>query len=351
MKVALILASNTCYAPHIYHYIRILKEENIDFDIFIWNKDNISEESCISYNEFSDLKKSRLSRVTSYFRYSKFLRNILNKNEYERVVVFTIFLAVLLYPYLRNKLKKNYFFDIRDYSPILKYLPWIIRPVIVDSFKTTISSPGFLKWLPKLKIYELSHNHRFESDFNSSSFVYESEFKHIILTIGFLRDFETNKMVINSFANNKNFTIKFVGRGLAYEPLLEYVEENQIQNAIFTGAYEKKDEINYLQKATLINILLGDDLNSKTLMTNRFYLAINNAIPVMVSGNSTQAEYVQKYNLGIVINKDKVISEMVSTYLDQFDRAKFIKGCGDFLLDITTDQKKFEMSFKQFIKY
>nr|WP_315161303.1 hypothetical protein [uncultured Flavobacterium sp.] len=209
-------------------------------------------------------------------------------------------------------------------------MPWIIRPVIKDSYKTTISSPGFLKWLPKFKNYELSHNHRFDNYFNSSSYVYESEFKHIILTIGFLRDFETNKIVINSFENNKNFTLKFVGRGLAYEPLMEFVKENQIQNVIFTGEYDKKDEIDFLKEASLINILLGDDLNSETLMTNRFYLAISNGIPVMVSGNSTQAEYVQKYNLGIVIDNDNIISDIVSTYIDQFDKEKFLKGSSDF---------------------
>lgn len=350
MKVALILASNTCYAPYIYHYIRILKEDNVDFDIIIWNKDNILEENCISYDEFSDLKRSRLFRIKSYFRYSKFVHDILNKKQYDSVVVFTIFLGVLLYPYLKHNFKKNYFFDIRDYSPLLKYLPWIIRPVIKDSYVTTISSPGFLKWLPNCKNYELSHNHTFEDNFNSTNHKYESEFKYIILTIGFLRDFETNKIVINSFENNKNFTIKFVGNGLSYEPLIIFVKENQIQNTIFTGGYDKKDEIDHLKKASLINILLGNDLNSETLMTNRFYLAISNGIPVMVSGNSTQAFYVQKYNLGIVIDNMKIIGETVSTYLDEFDRDKFLKGCGEFLLDIKKDQKKFEMSFKQFIK-
>jgi hypothetical protein len=349
MKVALILASNTCYAPYMHHYIRILNEEKIAFDIIIWNKDNIAEDNCISYNEFSDLKKSRLFRVKSYFGYAKFVKDVLNKNEYKRVVVFTIFLGILLYPYLKKEFKKSYFFDIRDYSPILNFIPWILRPIINDSFSTTISSPGFTKWLPKSKKYLLSHNYHFNDKILSNKSEFHSEFKYTILTIGFLRDFEMNKIMINSFKNDSNILMKFVGRGIAYEPLMEFVKENEIKNVIFTGAYDKKDEIDYLNEASLINILLGDDINSNTLMTNRLYLAISNGIPVIVNVNSTQGEYVNKYNLGIVINDKETINEAVLAYLDKFNSDEFLKGSAKFLSDIIADQEKFEMSFKKFI--
>jgi hypothetical protein len=349
MKVALILASNTRYAPHMYHYVRILKEKNVDFDIIIWNKDNLAEENCISYDEFSDLRKSRLFRIRSYYKYSKFVQDIVNKNGYNRVVVFTIFLGMLLYPYLRNSFKRNYFFDIRDYSPILKLIPWLIKPLVENSFKTAISSPGFLEWLPKSNDYVLSHNYRFEEDFNSSSCHSVYKFNYLILTIGFLRDFEVNKMLIDSCKNSTNFTFKFVGSGLAYEPLVNFVTTNGIKNVVFTGVYDKENELEYLQNASIMNILLGDDVNSKTLMTNRFYLAISNGIPVIVNENSIQGDYVEKYNLGIVLKDNNALSETITNYFKHFDRVKFLHGSANFLSDIRTDQIKFELSFKKFI--
>ncbi len=63
--------------------------------------------------------------------------------------------------------------------------------------------------------------------------------------------------------------MKFVGKVIAYEPLMKLVKENYIQNVIFTGWYDKKNELEYLKKASLKNILLGNDINSETLMTNR----------------------------------------------------------------------------------
>jgi hypothetical protein len=349
MKVALILASNTCYAPHIFHYVRILKEKNIDFDLIIWNKDNVVEKDCISYDSFIDLSKFRLSRITSYLGYAGFVTKVLKKNKYKRIIVFTVFLGVLILPYLRKNFKRMYFFDIRDYSPILGLFPWMTKPLIKDSFATTISSPGFLKWLPSSTKYVISHNYRFEENVSFNIPNYNSEKKRTILTIGFLRDFEINKIILDSFKNNEGFLIKFVGRGIAYEPLMNFAQINNIQNVIFTGGYDKKDEIEYLKNASLINILLGDDLNSSTLMTNRLYLAISNGIPIMVNNNSMQGEYVHKYNLGIVIDNRENIAVEVIKYFQNFDRNKFQKGCEQFLSDIEADQNMLEKKIEDFI--
>ncbi|MNX97001.1 hypothetical protein D3C86_1293480 [compost metagenome] len=231
----------------------------------------------------------------------------------------------------------------------MNFFPSIIKPVIKNSFCTSISSPGFLKWLPKSKKYVISHNYNFNEESSSVENDLEVKLKHIILTIGFLRDYEVNKNIIISFKDRKEIALKFVGRGLAYQPLLNFVKRNNIQNVEFTGGYDKKNEVEYLKKATLINILLGDDLNSKTLMTNRLYLAISNKIPVIVNKKSMQGEYVQKYNLGIAIDNKELINDAVSNYLTCFDREEFLKGCTKFLSIIQSDQEQFELCFRDFL--
>lgn len=350
MKVALILASNICYAPHLYHYKRILLEKKIDFDIIIWNKDNSKEEGCISYNKYFNLKNSKISRIKGYLGYSKFVIAILKRKEYKKVVVFTLFLGVLLYPFLKNNYKKLYIFDIRDYSPILKLGTCIIKPIIKNSFATAISSPGFTRWLPKSEKYLLSHNYHFDDTLLADTNVINPELKYTILTIGFLRDFEANKWLINSFKNDDKFVLKFTGRGLAYEQLKEFVEEYKIKNVIFTGGYDKKDEIEFLKGVSLMNILLDDDINSKTLMTNRLYLSIGNRIPVLVNSCSTQGDYVNKFNLGIDVEKTDTLNEKVIAYLDKFDKEEFLKGRDYFLREIAKDQEKFDTALKVFLK-
>lgn len=349
MKVALILASNTCYAPHIYHYKRLLQEKNIDFDIVIWNKDSITEKGCISYDCNADLGRHRIFRLKDYFAYAKFVINVLKKGKYDRIVVFTIFLGVLLYPFLKKHCKKIFIFDIRDFSPVLNSCSWIIKSLIKDSFTTVISSPGFLNWLPRDQKYSISHNYHFdeklllaEKDSNQSS-------KFVILTIGFLRDFEINKSVIDALKNDSRFVLKFVGRGIAYVPLMNYVKINEINNVVFVGEYDKKDENGYLENVGLMNIFLDRDINSRTLMTNRFYLAVSNQIPVLVNSNSVQGNYVGKFGLGLQLENCDTLKDDLLLYLQNYNKEVFLDGREKFLTEIEEDQKVFEGKLNIFL--
>ena len=183
MKVALILASNTCYAPHMFHYIKILKENNIDFDIIIWNKDNLIENECISYDKKIDNTKSRFFKIKDYVSYSKFVIAVLKSSKYDKIIVFTIFLALILYPFLKKKYKNLFIFDIRDYSPILKMFKNIINPVIKISYATVISSPGFKNWLPKNQNYLISHNYQFYEELLNDEVLNCKREKNIILKL------------------------------------------------------------------------------------------------------------------------------------------------------------------------
>jgi hypothetical protein len=349
MKIALILASNKCYAPHMHNYIKILKENNIDFDIIIWNKDNLIENECISYDKKIDNTKSRFFKIKDYVSYSKFVIAVLKSSKYDKIIVFTIFLALILYPFLKKKYKNLFIFDIRDYSPILKMFKNIINPVIKISYATVISSPGFKNWLPKNQNYLISHNYQFYEELLNDEVLNCKRDKNIILTIGFIRDIETNISMINSFCNDDRYILQYVGRGIGYNQLKEYVENHKINNVRFLGGYEKKDENKYLNNISLMNILLNDDINSKTLMTNRFYLAISNNVPVIVNENSTQGHYVSKYKLGITINSFDDVNLKVTKYLNDIKREDFLKGRDLFLFEINKDQIEFESSFNNFI--
>jgi len=352
MKIALVLSTNVSHSPYIYNYIKILEQEGIDFEIISWNKNNKEDKISISFNKYTDRKKNRFARIKSYYEYFKFVLNLLKQNNYDRIIFFTIPIGILLYPYLKKKFKKAYIFDIRDYSIILKFIPKLLfEPIIKNSFCTTISSPGFLKWLPLKHNWVISHNNNFSQKASLDLIWLRKNPKHIILTIGALRDYEANRLIIDSFKNDINFSMNFVGEDIAYLPLVNYVKTNTIRNVFFTGWYDKNDEIKYLEKVSLINIFLPDDINSRTLMSNRFYLAINNRIPVLVSTESTQAEYVKKFSLGLVVKQNDDIKSKVLSYIYNFNEEEFIKGCEDFLLEINVDQNKFNLMLLDFVKY
>lgn len=350
MKIALILGSNTYAAPFLQYYIKMLIKYNIDYDIIIWNKDNIFEQVCISYNKYTDLSKPRYTRIFNFFGFIVFVIKQLNKNRYDKLVVFDLSIGPFLHPFIRNRFKNKFYFDIRDYTNAYRFYSFMMPSLIKNSFATAISSPGFLEWLPESRKYNISHNYNFDENIEFCNLENDITHNHTILTIGQLRDFESNKKIIDAFKNNSKYDMKFVGSGIAYEPLLKYTSKHNIKNIVFTGRYLKKDEIKYLENVSLMNIVLEDNLNSKTLMTNRIYLAVSNRIPVIVNSNSTQAEYVEKYNLGIIIDNLELVEKSVTNYLQNFDRQIFVDGCKSFFLDIRKDQRQFEKSFEEFIK-
>ncbi|QBN19801.1 glycosyltransferase family protein [Flavobacterium nackdongense] len=349
MKIALVLSTNVSHSPYIYNYIKIFEQIGIEFDIISWNKNNIAEKVAFSFDKYTDRKKSRIVRIKSYLEYICFVLNVLKKNNYDRIVLFTIPIGILLYPYLKMVLKKAYILDIRDYSIVLRFIPnFFIDLIIKHSFSVVISSPGFSTWLPFKYEYVISHNNNFYQEPNVKSISLRKNAKNEILTIGALRDYEANRIVIDSFKNNSYFSMKFVGEDIAYVPLVNYVNTNNIENVFFTGWYDKKDEVKYLKNVSLINIFMPNDINSKTLMSNRFYLAINNRIPVIVSADSTQAEYVQRFNLGVIVEQNDNIKSQVLRYIDNFDEDVFIQGTEEFLLEINLDQYRFNSLLLKF---
>lgn len=347
-KIALILDGNLRNSPFIYNYFRILESQEVYYDVIVWDRDGVAEESCINYENISDIRNSKFSKVRDFLGYRRFVLNRLKSNDYNKIIIFSIVFSVLLYPYLK-KSSKLYIMDVRDHSPILNVFPKIIHPIVKNSFYTVISSPGFLNWLPKFDKYLLSHNFIFEDAVKKISSTDKSTLKYVILTIGLLRDFEANKLLIDSFKNEGEFLLKFVGTGLAYEPLMNYAKENNIENVHFLGRYEKKDEFRFFENVSLVNILTDNNLNSRTLMSNRFYMGIRFKVPLLVSSNTVQSEFVNEYSLGISINNKETLRKDILNYLKYYNRELFQQKCDEFLKIITKDQEVFEKGIIGFI--
>jgi len=157
MKIAIVISSNT-FKSHLSYYFDFLDIQKIQYEIICWNRRMMDESGNMSYNVSQAESKGYFTRFYSYIGYKKFVIDCLDKNKYDRIIISTIAIAVLLYPYLNKHYRRKYLFDIRDYSLILKFTPFILKKIINDSSATIISSAGFLHWLPKSKKYFITHN-------------------------------------------------------------------------------------------------------------------------------------------------------------------------------------------------
>jgi hypothetical protein len=308
----------------------------------------IEEKGVISFDLASDLQKSRFSKVIDYVRYNKFIKEKLIAANYDRVVVFTIANAIMLFGFLKERFRNNYVFDIRDYSILAKYFPARFSAAIQNAGLTVISSPGFRVWLPENRTYIIRHNTNSTSPCDVNVLKNEQT-KYRILTIGSLTYYDVNREVIRQLADSPCFDLEFVGSGTA-EPLLkDFVQKKRIKNVTFYGRYAKEDEPKFLKGVSLINVLMDESLNSMTLLSNRFYLSILYNVPMLVNKGSEQARWVQEYGLGVAIDKQRDISEQITGYLKNFDRDAFNIGRMKCLEIVREDVIEFEAKFKEFL--
>jgi hypothetical protein len=354
MKLGLILPTNLYFAPYLNIYTQILKKKNIDYDVLFWDREGIGETDGIVYNKKSDKTSSKLTKLKDFFLFSRFITKELKKNNYDKLIVFNPQIALFLYKYLKKKYSKKLLLDYRDLS-IEQIFPKQFEKLLSICSNIIISSPGYKKCLPSNFNYILSHNFDINTLKNLPVFKKNKLNIHIknkptrISTIGGIRDFDQNKELIENVKNDDNFILSFFGKGIAEESLKLFSKQNRIKNTFFSGFYKKNNEYKFYLEATFINIYYPKILSHETAISNRFYNSLIYKRPMIVTKNSIQGDFVEKYNLGIVVSDCDDIKEKLNNYINSFNETKFIENCNNLLKEFEIDYFSFESSILKFI--
>ena len=355
MKILLLLPASPSASPYLRYYLNVFDKNNIDYDVCIWNRSNdiIKDKNYFVFNSKNTNNKNPLFKVKAFGDYRKFIIKILKDRQYDRIVVFTIQLAIYLSKVLLQQYKGKYIVDIRDYSKILK-IPFsynILSKILRNSAQNCISSPGFRYWLPKDSKYVVSHNILKEDLLyvrpTQRAIRHNGVFN--ILTIGTLRNLDSNLKLVYSLANNKKYILTFAGQGPATNSLKKLVDTNNYENIVVSGKYQKAEERDIVQSADMINLLLPDDLNSRTCMANRFYLSIVYRVPMIVDFGTYEGECVQKYHLGVAVQSNDDIEKKIEEYWQTMNHDLYNDGCEAFIQEILKDMHEFESRLEKII--
>lgn len=347
MKIALLCPSNMLYMPYVENYKKILDQFGTDYDIINWDRFKIEEESEWVYR---DNKVGHQRNFFDYYYYSKHVIKTIKRNRYDKVIVFGMQLSFFLKSFLKKEYDNKYVFDIRDYNKIIHFFN--VRSLINSSCFTTISSHGFMEWLPNNCNYVVNHNTWIEKidcmDIEDVLKTHSSQIR--ISYIGSIRDFDMNSKFISVIANNKSIELIFNGDGIAYNQLVKYVDENSISNIKFTGRYNREDENQFYTNSDLINILVpNNDINSRTLLPNRLYNSIINGKPVLAFKGTFVANIVEKHHLGIVIDDFSNVEKVINDYFRSFDAKQFKNYCINFMATVISDNRVFKNEIIHFI--
>lgn len=358
MKIAIIVFGNLENAPYVKYYTEIFDSlKNIEYVYITWNRKKVKTETLnknlYEFDKISPLNNSKFKKCIHFKLYSNYVKQILNNEKFDFILVFTLQAALFMSNYLLKNYKNKYLFDIRDYSPVYILFKKRLEKIIKYSAATTISSLGFKDWLPNGYNYILGHN----AEKNLIDESIKNDFKNIflknvnpvkILTIGQIRDLSSNSRLVLSFKNNSKFNLYFEGDGQANDSLKKISKE--CNNVYFNGRYLKKEEASIVEKYDLINILLPVSVADNTLMTNRFYLSLIHRKPMIVNYESFQAKYVSKYNVGVIIRNNDNIPVKLTEYINNFDEKKYNLGCSELLKEIKSEINKFEFNIISTLK-
>ena len=355
-KVLIICPASPCDMPYLRQYIDYFDSLNILYDVtFICKRgDNINyPDNYYSFRYSSSSRFGLVKKLYHYYSYSKFVVKRILKNDYTHVVTMGIACSVFLANFLKSKFKYRYIYDIRDYSQILRipFFGYANNMLLSNSFMNVISSCGFNHWLPCNIEYTLCHNITIERLDNGISPMFTTDFSGIIriLTIGQIRDLESNTFVINQLSGNSSYELIFSGKGATLGYLAMLVNENGCSNVQFTGPYKKEEEDGIVENATFLNVCMDNNMISKYLLSNRLYLAARLKKPLISFNDCYQSEIIQKYNLGLVIQRSDVLSEKIQEYIARFNSEEFVDGCNAFLKDVRLDFTIFNSRMDAFL--
>ena len=344
-KKVVIISPLLGFVPQVYYYTKLLDEQGIGYDIIQWNRrgEEIVGDSSLIYNIPTDDYYPAWKKVIEICKFTSFAKKIIRKREYHSVIVFNIAIALFFPVFLKRRFNRRYIFDIRDYSPIMNNVfgRLVIKYIMRNSALNVISSQGFLEWLPFKDNIKICHNVGILNcdceEVAYNRIVFNNPIR--VLTIGAIRDYQANTSLLESLLNDERFEMQFSGSSPIATELEQYAKDKNIRNVIFTGRYKKEDEEELVRNTDLINSILGQDINSKTLMTNRMYLSVLLQKPIIVNSNCYQAEVVGKYALGVVIRDDNSTKEQILEYCNTFNYDVYLKGCKDFISKVNNDNE------------
>ena len=323
----------------------MFKEKGVEYDVIAWNRsgNNLGLlEHLIMYNEPSSDTLSNIKKIRGFCGFKKFVEYTVRQNQYDCLVVHTITLAVFISSFLKRYYTGKYILDIRDECALYGIMKLRLPMLLKHSYCNVISSWGFKTWLPKAD-YVISHNIGFhwreKIDMPTPVSFFPSRPLNI-LTIGQIRHFDGNRILIDELGNDEGFIIHFAGAGVDAPRLEEYCRSKEINNVTFSGRYLKENEDNIAKTCDFVNILLPQT-RVQYAMANRFYLAILNYKPVIVNAESIQAEYIRKYHLGIIWKSGTSLRNSINDYIKQFEIEEFLNARKKIIAALTNDIDKF----------
>lgn len=354
MKVLIVDTVSYDRAPYLQYYINACMEQDIPFDLFLWNRDNSGglkhNQNVYTMNCVCPFGGSKLKKILPMLKYRKALLQIIKKNKYTHLVLINTLAPVMISKYVLKYFKGRYILDIRDYTyERISCYKRIENQLIQNSYFTTISSRGFLEFIDSNPKIIVNHNISNIDQAAENPTLGSTAFVRIGF-VGSVRYPEVNIKLIEAL-KNKDFILKYVGPEVAGCDLKGYCQKHHITNVMFRGNFKNQDKVAIYKEIDMINSLYGNSsLEVTTAVPNRYYDALLFKKPIIASKGTFLGRLVEKNGLGLAIDLNDFSNDLkIKNYVKNFNVDEFVSSCNKLLLDVLSEQKKYQLLITSFL--
>lgn len=345
MKVLIVGFSQIRYMPYLYFHLD--KYKNDEIDLVTWNRDGSADvpfdEQQISFHykfESRINRDKKHTKLIKFYQFRRFVKKILDKNAYDRIVLLHTFPAVLLADVFIKNYKDRYVFDYKDITyEKYTFFKEIVSKLVKNSKYTLVSSKGFLKYLPESNKIYISHN-IMQSDLQQKYSAKTISENKVISFWGMIRDYAVNESLLKQMKENESCTLQYYGTiNETAMQLIEFVKQDKINNVEFKGTYNNGERAEFIKNVDFIhNLYSTTDYNMNLAMSNKFYDGIIFHVPQICAKGSLMGELVEKYGIGFSIDIDK---ESLKSRMEEFcatiDYDEFDRQC-ELCLGVVLDE-------------
>ena len=347
-KICIIGTSNIKHISLISLYTRFFEENGIDYDIIYIDRYGIDEQTGAKqvFKFRLDNMSSRTGKLSGFKKFRSFVKRKVKENSYDLLITWQSTTAYILSDFLLGKYKNKYIVNIRDYiaekNPFFKHL---LGRLADKSAFTTISSDGFLEFLPKRDYIKVnSINEDLLEGIKVQTRVPKAPYK--IGFVGNCRYFRESYRLIDALANDKRFELWYCGTNSAV--LKEYADEKNIENVFTSDSFAPGETVELMSRFDMINSAFGSDaFDNRTLMPIRLYTAAAMNLPVLASSNTKLGSVINEYNIGFVVESYDSLPDTLADYFAALDKTELSTACEAFLSVCRKENAKFYQKLRE----
>ena len=290
----------------VYKEAKYLVEKGFNVTILCWDRKGDYVEKQNDSIDGVKLKRfhipsipgSGMKQLIPFFKYIKAVKKFLKIQKFEYLYCHDF--DGMLTGYIATLFKNiKYVFDMHEiYSKKYKFL---VKYFIKKSNRIIYVNDEQLYFLNLEKNDKYIYLPNYPEEVNYLPIEKEKQEKTRINYIGFLRDYDSLKTLMNIGENNFNIEIGLYGIGTYHTKLYE---ENHYENVKLYGKFDGVNEVSKIYRNTdiLYCVYNPEIYNWKTAYPIKLYESIITKTPIIVSNDTKAGEFVKKNKIGEVVD-------------------------------------------------